>query len=167
MQSVVRYIDQFQTTLASSIKWLGLAMVLVTIVVVILRYAFNIGAIALQESVTYMHGLLFLLGIPYGVLSNTHVRVDIVYARQSPRVQNLIDLTGHLIFLLPLSIFVFWTSLPYVEASWRVFEGSPEVGGLPAIFVLKTMIPIMATLLFLQAISQIAKGVAIHREGRS
>lgn len=167
MQNLARWIDLFQTKLASVIKWLGLAMVIVTIVVVVLRYIFNTGAIALQESVMYMHGLLFLLGIPYGVLSNTHVRVDIVYARQTGRIQNLINLTGHILFLLPISLFIFWTSLPYVEASWRVFEGSAEVGGLPAVFLLKTMIPVMALLLFLQAASQIIKCIGKHRTGTS
>ncbi|MEM7098880.1 MAG: TRAP transporter small permease subunit [Pseudomonadota bacterium] len=167
MQNLARWIDLFQTKLASVIKWLGLAMVIVTIVVVVLRYIFNTGAIALQESVMYMHGLLFLLGIPYGVLSNTHVRVDIVYARQTGRIQNLINLTGHILFLLPISLFIFWTSLPYVEASWRVFEGSAEVGGLPAVFLLKTMIPVMALLLFLQAASQIIKCIGEHRTGTS
>ena len=157
MQKIADHIDQLQTFLGRSIKWLGLAMVLMTVVVVILRYAFNTGAIALQESVLYMHGLLFLIGIPYGVLNNTHVRVDIFYARQSANVQKRIDALGHLLFLLPVAAFIFVTSLPYVKASWRVLEASPEVGGLPAVFLLKTLIPIMAALLFLQGLSQIVK----------
>ena len=141
-------------------------MVLVTVAVVVLRYAFAIGAIPLQESVIYMHGMLFMLGIPYGVLQNTHVRVDIIYSRLKPRQQDWINLGGHLLFLLPVAAFIFLTSLPYVAASWRVLEGSAEVGGLPAIFVLKTLIPVMAALLFLQALSEIAKHFA-NKTGRS
>jgi len=150
-------IDGLNIRITQAIRWLALVMVLVTVAVVVLRYVFAIGAIPLQESVIYMHGLLFMLGIPYGVLQNTHVRVDIIYSRLNPRQQDWINLGGHLLFLLPVAAFIFVTSLPYVAASWRVLEGSSEVGGLPAIFILKTLIPVMAALLFLQALSEIAK----------
>jgi TRAP-type mannitol/chloroaromatic compound transport system permease small subunit len=150
-------IDALSTRITQVVRWLALVMVLVTVAVVVLRYAFAIGAIPLQESVIYMHGVLFMLGIPYGVLQNTHVRVDIIYSRLNPRQQDWVDLAGHLLFLLPLAAFIFVTSLPYVAASWRVLEGSAEVGGLPAIFILKTLIPTMAALLFLQGLSEIAK----------
>jgi TRAP-type mannitol/chloroaromatic compound transport system permease small subunit len=132
-------------------------MVITTVCIVTLRYLFEIGAIPLQESVMYMHGLLFLLAIAYGVERDTHVRVDLIYSRLSPTGRSLVNLTGHLVFLLPVGIFIFATSLPYVAASWRVLEGSSEVGGIPAIFLLKTALPVMAALLVLQGLSQITK----------
>lgn len=156
-------IDTFNQTLASCVRWLALVMVIVTMTIVVLRYAFAVGAIPLQESVIYMHGILFMLGIPYGLKQNTHVRVDIIYSRLSPRQKGRMDLIGHIFFLLPVSIFIFLTSLPYVSASWRVLEGSSEVGGLPAVFLLKTLIPVMAILLFLQALSEIAKCITPPR----
>lgn len=163
MNKLVASIDAINVTLARAIRWLALAMVLITVTIVILRYVFAIGAIPLQESVMYMHGMLFLFGIPYGVNKNTHVRVDILYARLNPRQQTTIDLVGHLIFLLPIAIFILITSWPYTVASWRVFEGSSEVGGLPAIFLLKTCIPITAVLLALQAVSAATKNIIILR----
>jgi TRAP-type mannitol/chloroaromatic compound transport system permease small subunit len=157
--SWVSAVDRLTTTLANTVRWLALAMVVVTLAIVVLRYAFASSAILLQESVMYMHGLLFMFGIPYGVLRNSHVRVDLVYARLSAKQQNWVDLSGHVLFLLPIAAFIFITSLPYVAASWRVWEGSVEVGGVPAVFLLKTLIPVMAALLFLQGISEIAKRI--------
>ena len=156
---IAHNIDRIQSAIASIVKWFSLAMVLLTMAIVLLRYGFNIGAIAMQESVMYLHGLLFLLGIPYGVLRDTHVRVDIVYSRRNRQTQRLIDRFGHCLFLIPVSGFIFITSVPYVQASWRVLEGSAEVGGLPAIFLLKTLLPVMAALLFVQGISQLIKGL--------
>ena len=140
-------------------------MVLVTVTIVVLRYVFEIGAIPLQESVMYMHGILFLLGIPYGINKDTHVRVDILYARLSEQQQALVNLIGHLIFLLPIAVFIVVTSWPYTLASWRVLEGSSEVGGLPAIFLLKTLIPITAILMGLQALSEAIKKAILLRQG--
>lgn len=150
-------IDHLNDKLAHAVRWLALAMVLITVLVVVLRYVFETGAIALQEAVMYMHGLLFLLGIPYGLKQNTHVRVDMIYSRLKPSRQRWVDLGGHVLLLLPVSAFIFVTSLPYVTASWRVLEGSAEVGGIPAVFLLKTLIPVMAALLFLQGLSEIIK----------
>ena len=98
-------IDRINTVIAHAVRWLSLVMVVVTLSVVVLRYVFATGAIGLQESVMYMHGLLFMLGIPYGLLKGTHVRVDIVYSRLNETWQQRIDLAGHLLFLMPLAIF--------------------------------------------------------------
>ncbi len=154
-----RAADRLSLGLAMAVRWLGLLMVVVTLLVVLLRYFFNTGAIMLQESVIYMHGIFFLLGIPYGLYANSHVRVDLLYSGMNPRTRALVDACGHLLLLLPLSVMVFVTSLPYVAASWRVLEGSAEVGGLPALFLLKTLIPITAALMFLQGLSELTKRV--------
>jgi TRAP-type mannitol/chloroaromatic compound transport system permease small subunit len=150
-------IDRMNAAIAHGVRWLALAMVLCTVLIVVLRYLFGIGAIPLQESVIYMHGTLFLLAIAYGIQQDTHVRVDLLYSRMSDKGRLLTNLSGHLLFLLPVAAFILITSIPYVSASWRVFEGSPEVGGIPAIFLLKTLLPIMASLLLLQGLSQCCK----------
>ncbi|NKC00427.1 MAG: TRAP transporter small permease subunit [Pseudomonadales bacterium] len=160
IMGLAQVIDGLSIKLANAIRWLALAMVVVTLAIVVLRYAFEIGAIPLQESVMYMHGLLFLLGIPYGINKNSHVRVDILYSNLSPKRQAMIDLSGHVIFLLPIAIFILVTSWPYTLASWRVFEGSAEVGGVPGVFLLKTLIPITAVLMALQTFAEIIKQTA-------
>ena len=157
LRTTANLVNQMNAGLARAIRWLCLIMVVVTLLVVVLRYVFDVGAIALQESVMYMHGLVFLLGIPYGIAQNTHVRVDIVHGRLSESCRQRFELAGHVLFLLPVAGFIFVMSLPYVAASWRVLEGSPEVGGIPAVFLLKTLVPVMAALLFLQGLSEIMR----------
>ena len=152
-------IDLAHTRLASIIKWVSLLMVVTTMVVVILRYVFAIGAIAIQELTMYLHGILFLLAIPYGILKDTHVRVDLVYSRLSSERRNLINSFGHCLFLIPVGIFIVLTSLPYVQTSWAIQERSSEVGGLPAIFALKACVPIAGILLTLQGLSELTKNL--------
>jgi TRAP-type mannitol/chloroaromatic compound transport system permease small subunit len=94
IDAVIRHIGEW-------VAWLSLAMVLVTFAVVLLRYAFDIGSIALQESVTYMHAVLFMLGIAYTLGRNGHVRVDIFYERLSRRGRARVDLIGTLLLLIP------------------------------------------------------------------
>ncbi len=138
------------------LRWLALIMVLLTFAIVILRYALNSGGILLQESVMYLHGTLFMLAIALGVGDNTHVRVDILYSRRSPEQQAWIDLVGHILFLLPVAGFMIWVSVPYVSNSWQILEGSSEVGGIPGVFLLKTLIPLTGALLFCQGIAGVA-----------
>ena len=138
------------------LRWLALIMVLLTFAIVILRYALNSGGVLLQESVMYLHGTLFMLAIALGVGNNTHVRVDILYSRRSPEQQAWIDLVGHILFLLPVAGFMIWVSLPYVSNSWQILEVSSEVGGIPGVFLLKTLIPLTGALLFCQGLAGVA-----------
>lgn len=132
--------------------WVTLAMVLVTLLVVVLRYVFNQGSIALQESITYMHAAVFMLGACFALRYEGHVRVDIFYRDMGERRQALVNLAGTLLLLIPTCVFIFVVSLPYVAASWRVLEGSREPGGLPAVFLLKTLIPVAMVLLLVQGV---------------
>ena len=132
-------------------------MVIITCVVVTARYLFNVGSIGLQESVMYMHGAVFMLGIAFTLKEQGHVRVDVLYAKFPPRVMVFIDIVGHLLFLVPFSIFILWTSLDYVSFSWSLKESSGQPGGLPGVYLIKGLIPAMAVLLLLQGISEILK----------
>ncbi len=139
------------------LAWLLPMMVLLTLTIVVLRYLFDIGTIATQEVVVYMHGASFMLGLAYALKQGAHVRVDVLANRMSSRLRIWIDLFGHLLFLLPLCGCIIWFSWDYVAAAWRVREGSPEVGGLPGIYLLKTLLPLSATLLALQGVAEIAR----------
>ncbi len=154
-----KVIDQICDVLGRTVAWFTVLMAIVTVVVVVLRYAFDQGTILLQESVMYLHGFAFMLAIPYALKEEAHVRVDLLYARMSPRRKATVDLAGHVIFLLPVAATIFFTSLPYVSRAWRVLEGSGEVGGIPGIYILKTLIPAMAVLLFLQGLAECARAV--------
>ncbi len=135
------------------IAWLTLGMVLATVAVVVLRYAFGQGLIWLQESVNWMHALVFLLGASYTLKADAHVRVDVFYRDLSDRGRALVDLAGTILFLLPLCAFLVIESRGYVATSWRIAERSREAGGLPMLYLLKSVIPLMAVLLALQGIA--------------
>jgi len=139
--------------------WLCFLMMALTCLVVLLRYAFSINMTAIQESIVYLHGMVFMIGIAWTLKDQGHVRVDIFYHRFGKRRRALIDLFGTLLFLLPFSIFVFWTSLDYVSFSWSMKESSSEPGGLPGVYLLKTLIPVMAFLLIAQGVSELLQQV--------
>ncbi len=148
-------IDTLNEAIGRSVAWLVLGMMAVTGLVVVLRYGFSIGSIALQESVMYLHGLVFMVGIPYALKHDAHVRVDVLYGRLEQRGRDLVNLAGHLLFLLPLAGFVVWVSWAYTGRAWAIREGSAEVGGIEAVFLLKTLIPVLGGLLFLQGLAEI------------
>ena len=134
-----------------SVAWLTVVMVLLAFAIVVLRYGFNLGWIWLQESVTYLHVTVFTVVAAWALQQDGHVRVDIFYARMSGKKRALVDLVGTLIFLIPFCIFILMTALPYVFSSWKLLETSREAGGLPMVFLLKTLILVMPVLLLGQA----------------
>lgn len=133
--------------------WCAVALVGTVLTVVVLRYGFGVGMIALQESAQYLHAAVFLLGAAGVVALDGHVRVDVLRARFAPRLRDRIEIGGHLLLLLPLALFVLWASLPYVAESWRIRESSPSSAGLPFVFLWKTLIPVAAAQLALQALA--------------
>ncbi len=150
-------IEQFIDWTGRCVSWLLLFMVVTTFAVVVLRYMFDTGWIALQESVSYLHSTVFLLGAAYTLKQDGHVRVDIFYTRLSEQGKAMVDLVGHTLILVPVMVFIIWVSWPYVSASWQVSEGSREAGGLPGVYLLKSLILIMAGLLIIQGIALILR----------
>ena len=142
-----------------TVSWLSLLLVLVTFIVVVLRYVFDSGSIALQETTTYFHATIFLVGMAYTLQQNAHVRVDIFYSRFSKRGKAWVDLCGALLLLLPFMLFISWISWDYILDSWAVMEGSREAGGLPGVFLLKSLILVMTALLSLQALTQVVRNI--------
>jgi len=163
MQTIVQTIDRINDVIGRGIAWLTVVMVLVTFLIVVLRYTFSIGWIAMQESVIYLHALVFMLGAAYTLKQNIHVRVDIFYEKMSPRTRAWVDLSGALLLLVPFCLFIIVISWNYVGLSWSLQEGSRDAGGLPAVFLLKTTIPVMAGLLMLQGVAQALRSVLILR----
>ena len=161
---IIKQIDRLSEWIGRSIAWLTLLMVGVTCLIVLARYLFNMGSVGLQESVIYMHGTVFMLGIAYALKHDAHVRVDVFYEGLSRRRQALIDLAGNLLLLIPVASFIFWSSLHYVSFSWELMESSAQPGGLPGVFLLKSLIPAMAILLLLQGISELLKSSLVLSE---
>jgi len=165
---LARALEAINEGIGRAVSWLSLGMVLVTFLVVVLRYLFELGWIAMQESVTYMHAVLFLAGAAYTLRHQGHVRVDIFYRKFSERGRAWVDLFGGLFLLLPMCLFIFLVSWDYVAQSWAIQETSREAGGLPGVYLLKTMMLVLAALLLLQGIASLLRcrlllGGVLHR----
>jgi len=150
---LARGIEALSEWTGRTIAWLTLAMVLVTFAVVVLRYLFNLGWIAMQEAVTFLHALVFMLGSAYTFKHDGHVRVDIFYRKLGPRAEAVVELLGTLLLLMPVAAFLALESWDYVATSWALREGSGEAGGLPGVYLLKTSILLLAGALLLQGLA--------------
>lgn len=154
-------VDRFNDTVGRGVRWLALGLVLVQFVVVVLRYVFGSSFIWMQESVIYTHATLFMLAIGYTLLHDGHVRVDVIYAGLPRRRQAWIELAGALVAILPFCLLVLWACWPYVSISWRMREGPMFPGGIPWLYLLKSLIPAMAVLLLLQGVSVACRAILV------
>ena len=147
-------------------SWLTVIMVIVTFVVVVMRYVFDTGAVWLQESVVWMHAVLFMVGAAYTLQQDEHVRVDIFYRDMGKRHRAWVDLLGTLLFLLPLCAFLGYKAWDFVAVSWQLSESSREPGGMPYPFVplLKSVLLLMPLLLAVQGVSMLGRALRIIRE---
>jgi len=150
MIQLLNFIDATNRRIGNSIAWLATIMVVVQFAVVVMRYVFGISILVLQESLTYMFSILFLLGAAFTLLNDGHVRVDIFYRTAQKSTKAMIDLLGNIFFLIPCCVLILIISWPYVAASWSVLEGSKETSGIPGVFLLKTLIPVFAVMMILQ-----------------
>jgi TRAP-type mannitol/chloroaromatic compound transport system permease small subunit len=161
IKRVSRNIDRVSAAVGRTVSWFALAMVLVTVYDVLMRYFFKAGSIAVQELEWHLFSAHFLLAAGWTLLLNGHVRVDLLHSRMTTRKQAWVDLLGGIFFLVPFCFVVAWASIPFVYDSWASLEGSSDPGGLPARYLLKTVIPAAYILLGFQGVSQILKNLLI------
>jgi TRAP-type mannitol/chloroaromatic compound transport system permease small subunit len=166
MRQTADALDRINRAVGLCVRWAALLMVVIQFAIVALRYAFGVSDIALNESVLYLHAAMFMLGAGYTLLVDAHVRVDIFYAKAGPRRRAAIDLFGHLVFLWPTVLVILYWSWPSVRNSWAILEGPISVGGIPASFLLKSLIPAFCVLLLLQGLSMAIRS-ALRLRARS
>mgnify|MGYP003633307470 FL=1 len=149
-------LDRLSIQIGKASAWLTLFMVLVTFVIVVMRYVFDAGLIWLQESVVWMHAFVFMVGAAYTLQAEEHVRVDIFYRNMSPGRRAWVDLLGVVVFLLPLCLFLGFKAWDFVAVSWRLQEASRESGGLPY-----PLIPMLKSILLLMPLTLGLQGIAL------
>ena len=149
-----------------TVAWLTLVMTLLTFLVVFLRYGLNLGWIWMQESITYLHATVFMVAAAWTMQADEHVRVDIFYREHSPLYRAWVDLAGTLLFLLPFSLFMLYIGWGYVASAWSVYEASSEPGGLPLVWLLKSLVLVLPALLLLQAVVTASRCVGVIRAAR-
>lgn len=153
----VRFVDWVNEKVGYLTAWLASALVLIVCYDVFTRYVLNNSKVAVQELEWHIFSVIFLLGAAYTLKRDKHVRVDVLYMKCSEKVRAWIDLLGNLIFLIPYSILVIYTSMNFVRFSWMSKEGSPDPGGLPGRYVLKACVTAGFILVALQGLSQLLK----------
>lgn len=157
LRNIARKIDALQDRFGRFVSWIMLLMVLVVFTDVLLRYLFRTSAVWLQELEWHLFGVVYMLGAGYTMLYDEHVRVDILYSRWSVRKKAWSDLILYLVFFYPSAIMIVWTTIPFVRDSFHVYEGSPDPGGIPLRFLLKSVIIVGFLVLMIQAFSQVVK----------
>lgn len=158
---VVRGVSAFNGLLGRIFSWFSLAIVLVCFAVVVLRYAFRIGSVPMQDLYVWLNGMMFMGVAGYALMKDAHVRVDVFYRGARTRTKALADMFGCVVFVAPfLWVLVRW-SYPYVARSWGLGEGSANVGGLPGLFVLKSFVLVFVAVIGLQAIAMFLRGVLV------
>lgn len=153
----VKFIDGLNEKVGYFTAWLTTLLVLVVCYDVFTRYVLNSSKVAVQELEWHIFSVIFLIGAAYTLLKDKHVRVDVFYMKMPEKIRAWIDFLGNLIFLIPYSMLVIYTSINFVKFSWMSREGSPDPGGLPGRYVLKACVTIGFILLVLQGLSEAIK----------
>ena len=150
-------IEKVIDSIANTLAYLLALMIILVFITVFARYILNVSYVALQELIMYFHAILFMFGVSYALKEKSHVKIDIIYNSLNKKYQYYISMLGTIIFIIPTSIFITYSSMDMVIQSWLLLEGSSEAGGLDLIFILKSVIPITGFLIFIQALSDIIK----------
>ncbi|WP_087504974.1 TRAP transporter small permease subunit [Neiella marina] len=159
MDALRAVLDRGIEALAKKLAWASVLLMLLMVVVVVLRYGFNIGWIALQDSTLFVHAVIFMGGAAYTLQRDKHVRVDVFYRHFQATTQAWVNLFGALFLILPVIGFIAVSSEPFIVMSWQMQESSPEAGGMPGFFVLKSYLWLLCGLMALQTIAEIIKSI--------
>jgi TRAP-type mannitol/chloroaromatic compound transport system permease small subunit len=157
-----RIIDAFNTHVGRIVAWLILVAVIISATNATVRKVFDTSSNAWLELQWVLFGTIFLLCSPWTLLSNEHIRIDIVNSMLPKRWRDWIDVLGHLFFLLPFTVVMIVTSIPFVYRSISINEQSMNAGGLPQ-WPAKSLVLIGFFLLFVQGISELIKRIAVLR----
>ncbi len=161
LRKISQLIDEFSDKVGWFVGWLTTLMVLIVFYDTVMRYAWNKGNVALQELEWHLFAVVFLIGAAYTLKQGGHVRVDILFIKFSEKTKAWVDFLGTLVFLIPFSIMVILSTKGFIENSWAVKEVSPDPGGLPARYILKSMIPLGFVLVIIQGFSQMIKSLFV------
>ncbi|MGD2125686.1 MAG: TRAP transporter small permease subunit [Desulfobacteraceae bacterium] len=159
MKAFVRVIDTINGWIGKAVGWFTLILVLITVYDVVMRYIFHAGSVAIMELEIHLFAMNFMLAAGWTFLVDGHVRVDLLYTRFNEKAKAWVDLFGTLFLCIPYCILVAWAAWPFLSNSWSIREFSPNPGGLPAVYVLKAVIPAAFLLIGIQAVSLFIKKI--------
>lgn len=152
---MLNFINRLNAWIGKSVSWLTAVLVVLVVSEVLLRAFLNYGQAWMRELQWQLFALVFLLGAPYALQQNRHVRVDLFYERFSARQRAQVNLVGSLVFLIPWCLVLIWFGSQFAYEAYLLGEASADVGGLPTMVPIKVALPLAALLLFLQAVAQV------------
>jgi TRAP-type mannitol/chloroaromatic compound transport system permease small subunit len=158
---IVRAISRLNGLIGWVLSFCTLAIVLVCFAVVVMRYGFRTGSIALQDLYVWLNGAMFMGIAGYALLRDAHVRVDIFYRDAPVRRRALVDIAGCLVFVAPFLTVLSIYAWPYVRRSWSILEGSGNFGGLPGLYILKSFLLVFVAVVGLQALAMVLRGILV------
>ena len=159
LRSFVIAVDGVNEVLGRVVAWLTLLCVLNCFLVVLLRYGFSIGFPWMQELYVWQHAIIFMVGAGYTLKHHGHVNVDVLYTRMSATRKAWVDIVGTCVFLLPWVLVLAVVAEPFITSSWAVGEASSQSDGMPALYLLKSVIWVFCAVVGLQGLALIAKRV--------
>jgi len=157
-----RLIDRASTAVGRTVAWLIVAAATISAGNAVIRKAFDWSQNSLLEVQWWLFAAVFLLAAPWTLAVNEHIRIDVLSSRLAPRTRSVIELIGHLFFLLPAAAMIAVTSWTFFATSYAQNEQSANAGGLPQ-WPIKALIPVAFAILFLQGLSELIKRIAILR----
>ena len=160
LTALVRFVaavDALNEWTGKVVAWLTLGCVLTCFLVVVLRYGFSIGFPWMQELYVWQHAVVFMVGAGYTLLHGGHVSVDIAYSRFRAKTKAWVDIVGTLLFLMPWMAVLAWTSSQFILSAWAIREPSSQADGMPALYLLKTVIWVFCGVVTLQGLALIAR----------
>ncbi|SFR48766.1 TRAP-type mannitol/chloroaromatic compound transport system, small permease component [Marinobacter gudaonensis] len=156
-----QFLDGVISAIGKSASWLWLVVTGVIIYAVIGRYAFGMGSVTLEEVQWHLAGAGWLLGLGYTLVTDDHVRVDVLHERLSLKGQAWVELLGILLLLLPFLVLAVQEMIPYAYSSWEQGETSQAPAGLPHRWILKSILALSFLLLIIAALSRLLKVTAL------
>lgn len=153
LRLITHGIDNLNEWIGRAVSWLTVLMVINVFCVVVLRYVFSVGWVWMQEFYVWTHATVFMLGAGYTLLHKGHVRIDLIYRTASERYKAIVNILGCVFLGIPLIYLIGTRSWPLIVRSWENLERSGEAGGMPGLFVFKTVIAVFAVLFGLQLLA--------------
>lgn len=161
LRRFAKVVDDLNARLGKYLAILVWLIAIVCAVVVVLRYVFLISFTWMQELYVWIHAVVFLTAASVAMLYNAHVRVDILYNRWPLKVRAAVEILGALVFTLPWLIVLAILTWPFVLDSWKILEGSAQPNGMPAVYLFRTMLLVFCTLMTLQCLAIVARGILV------
>ena len=152
-------LDTIVQRIGNLFSWLSILLIIAIVAQVILRYVFGGGFVFLEELHFHFYGMMFMIAISYALTTNSHVRLDLLHSKFSPRKKEIVEVLGIIFLLVPMVVVLLINGLDFLADSWRVSERSDAPMGLPFRWAFKAFVPIGIGLLGVAASSRLIRGI--------